>query len=242
MAHSVDVRTIERLGETRWGRGVVCFRVTALGSSPVLRCFRNAGPRIPCNLVTVEHQRPEKRPAGRGGRRPRKNDPRRQRALICTAWCVEELRVRVGVAWQALSSKTRRSFVFCRPGRGAPRESWPSAGLLGWIARDSVRGLAHGGGPLARGGTLLDWSWERPVRLWRWESGCCCGRREGRQREPFGVLCSQVSVACGRGLLERADPQPGVGNLGSRCPDAAAEATSPSGYGSDEGGCAGSGP
>lgn len=90
MAHSVDVRTIERLGETRWGHGVVCFRVTALGSSPVLRCFRNAGPRIPCNLVTVEHQRPEKRPAGRGGRRPRKNDPRRQRALICTAWCVEE--------------------------------------------------------------------------------------------------------------------------------------------------------
>lgn len=56
------------------------------------RCFRNAGPRIRCNPVTVEHQLPEKRPAGPGGWRPRKSVPRRRRALICTAWCVEELR------------------------------------------------------------------------------------------------------------------------------------------------------
>ncbi|GAB1290376.1 Glypican-2 [Apodemus speciosus] len=54
------------------------------------KCFRNVGPPIRCSPVTGEHQRPEKRLAGRGGHRPRKNGPRQQRALICTVWFVAE--------------------------------------------------------------------------------------------------------------------------------------------------------
>lgn len=154
-------------GDCRLGVGhsVVCFRVAVLGSFPVHRYFRNAEPHIQCSLVTAEHQRPEKRLAALGGQQPRKNGRRRRQALICTAWCVEELRVQVGVA---LPRWTRCSFVFRRAGRGAPRESWSRAGLLGRIARDRVRGLPHGGRPLAGGGTLLDWRWKRPVSFWRW--------------------------------------------------------------------------
>lgn len=69
---------------------------------------------------------------------------------------------------------------------GAPGETQPSAGLLGWTAGNGVWGLPHGGRSLTGGGTLLDWSWERPVSLglWRlWESGW----REG---------CSRSSGCC----------------------------------------------
>lgn len=33
-------------------------------------------------------------------------------------------------------------------------------------------GFPHGSRPLAGGSTLLDWSWERPVSIGHWESGC----------------------------------------------------------------------
>lgn len=104
MAFSVavrDNRSCQETVESGVGHSVVCFRVAVLGSFPVHRYFRNAGPRIQCSLVTAEHQCPEKRLAARGEQQPRKSGRRGQRALICTAWCVEELRVQVGVADRA---------------------------------------------------------------------------------------------------------------------------------------------
>lgn len=89
------------------------------------------------------------------------------------------------------AAQKRGSFVFCRSGLGAPGETEPSAGLLGWTACNGVRGLPHGSRSLTGGGTLLDWSWERPVSvgLWRlWESG----RREGCSRSSRGAVLSGI--------------------------------------------------
>lgn len=133
-----------------------------------------------------------------------------------------------------------------RPGVGAPRASGPGEGHLGRAAPDCVRGPPRGGGPLAGGGALLDRSWTGPVRAGRWAAGARAGEADsgpGVEREPPGLLCSQVLVARGRlPGREARQPRAGCRSLKPRPPDAEAAAAASSYHDQDESGRPGTRP